>query len=29
MRDLFAKFGVNRRNGRSSGDDGNGPEGQH
>jgi hypothetical protein len=29
MRDLFAKFGVNRRNGRSSGDDGHGPEGQH
>jgi hypothetical protein len=29
MRDLFAKFGVNRRNGRSSGDDGNGPAGQH
>jgi hypothetical protein len=29
MRDLFAKFGVSRKNGRSSGDDGNGPEGQH
>jgi hypothetical protein len=29
MRDLFAKFGVNRRNGRSSGDDGNGTAGQH
>ena len=29
MRDLFAKFGVLRRNGRSSGDDGHGPEGQH
>jgi hypothetical protein len=29
MRDLFAKFGVNRRNGRSSGDDGIGPAGQH
>ena len=29
MRDLLAKFGVNRKNGRSSGDDGNGPAGQH
>jgi hypothetical protein len=29
MRDLFAKFGVTRKNGRSSGDDGYGPEGQH
>jgi hypothetical protein len=29
MRDLFAKFGVSRKNGRSSGDDGNGPAGQH
>ena len=29
MRDLFAKFGVIRKNGRSSGDDGNGPAGQH
>ena len=29
MRDLFAKFGVTRKNGRSSGDDGHGPEGQH
>ena len=29
MRDLFAKFGVSRNNGRSSGDDGHGPEGQH
>ena len=29
MRDLFAKFGVFRKNGRSSGDDGHGPEGQH
>lgn len=29
MRDLFTKFGVLRRNGRSSGDDGHGPEGQH
>ena len=28
-RDLFAKFGVSRKNGRSSGDDGYGPEGQH
>ena len=27
--DLFAKFGVSRKNGRSSGDDGHGPEGQH
>ena len=29
MRDLFTKFGVSRKNGRSSGDDGHGPEGQH
>jgi hypothetical protein len=29
MRDLFAKFGVNRKNGRSSGNDGHGPGGQH
>ena len=29
IRDLFAKFGVSRKNGRSSGDDGHGPEGQH
>ena len=29
MRDLFAKFGVSRKNGRTSGDDGHGPEGQH
>ena len=29
MSDLFAKFGVSRKNGRSSGDDGHGPEGQH
>jgi hypothetical protein len=29
MRDLFAKFGVSRKNSRSSGDDGYGPEGQH
>ena len=29
MRDLFATFGVSRKNGRSSGDDGHGPEGQH
>ena len=29
MRDLFAKFGVSRKNGRSSGEDGHGPEGQH
>ena len=29
MRNLFAKFGVSRKNGRSSGDDGHGPEGQH
>ena len=28
MRDLFAKFGVSRLNGRSSGKDGNGPAGQ-
>jgi hypothetical protein len=29
MRDLIAKFGVSRKNGRSSGNDGHGPEGQH
>ena len=29
MRDLFTKFGVSRKNGRSSGKDGNGPAGQH
>jgi hypothetical protein len=29
MRDLIAKFGVSRKNGHSSGDDGHGPEGQH
>jgi hypothetical protein len=29
MRNLIAKFGVSRKNGRSSGDDGHGPEGQH
>jgi hypothetical protein len=29
IRDLFAKFGVSRKNGHSSGDDGHGPEGQH
>ena len=29
IRDLFAKFGVSRKNGRSSGEDGHGPEGQH
>ena len=29
MRNLFSKFGVSRKNGRSSGDDGHGPEGQH
>jgi hypothetical protein len=29
MRDLIAKFGVSRKNGRSSGNDGNGPAGQH
>jgi hypothetical protein len=29
MRDLFAKFGVSRKNGRSSGKDENGPAGQH
>ena len=27
--DLFVKFGVSRKNGRSSGKDGNGPAGQH
>jgi hypothetical protein len=29
MRNLFSKFGVSRKNGRSSGRDGNGPAGQH
>lgn len=29
VRDLFAKFGISRKNGRSSGRDGNGPAGQH
>jgi hypothetical protein len=29
MRDLFTKFGVSRKNGHSSGNDGHGPEGQH
>jgi hypothetical protein len=29
IRDLFAKFGLSRKNGRSSGNDGHGPEGQH
>ena len=29
VRDLLAKFGVSRNNGRSSGNDGHGPEGQH
>ena len=29
IRDLLAKFGVSRKNGRSSGNDGHGPEGQH
>jgi hypothetical protein len=29
VRDLFAKFGISRKNGRSSGNDGHGPEGQH
>jgi hypothetical protein len=29
VRDLFTKFGVSRKNGRSSGNDGHGPEGQH
>ena len=29
VRDLLAKFGVSRKNGRSSGKDGNGPAGQH
>ena len=28
-RDLFAKLGVARKNGRTSGNDGHGPEGQH
>ena len=28
-RDLIAKLGFSRKNGRSSGDDGNGPAGQH
>jgi hypothetical protein len=29
VRDLLAKFGVSRKNGHSSGNDGHGPEGQH
>ncbi len=29
VRDLFAKFGISRKNGRSTGNDGHGPEGQH
>jgi hypothetical protein len=29
VRDLFTKFGVSRKNGHSSGNDGHGPEGQH
>ena len=29
IRDLLAKFGVSRKNGRSSGNDGHGPDGQH
>ncbi len=29
MRDLLSTFGVSRKNGRSSGNDGHGPEGQH
>jgi hypothetical protein len=29
MRDLFARFGISRKNGRTSGKDGNGPAGQH
>ena len=29
VRDLVAKFGISRKNGRSSGNDGHGPEGQH
>jgi hypothetical protein len=29
MRNLFSKFGISRKNGRSSGNDGHGPEGQH
>jgi len=29
IRDLFVKFGLSRKNGRSSGNDGHGPEGQH
>lgn len=29
VRDLLAKFGASRKNGRSSGNDGHGPEGQH
>ena len=29
VRDMLAKFGVSRKNGRSSGNDGHGPEGQH
>ena len=29
IRDLVAKLGISRKNGRSSGNDGHGPEGQH
>ena len=29
VRNLVAKFGISRKNGRSSGNDGHGPEGQH
>jgi hypothetical protein len=29
VRELRAKLGISRKNGRSSGDDGHGPEGQH
>jgi hypothetical protein len=29
MSNLFSKFGISRKNGRSSGNDGHGPEGQH
>jgi len=29
MSNLFSKFGMSRKNGRSSGNDGHGPEGQH
>ena len=29
MSNLFSKFGISRKNGHSSGNDGHGPEGQH